>query len=301
MLKKPAAALARADKIHVTTASDSPVQEKAIAALNQLPPFSPTLNRLLASLAKEDVFVAEIARIVEKDAVLAGQVLKLVNSALYARSGTINSVGHAVAILGLNKLRNLALSMSVTRMWKQMKTPPSWSQADFNMHSVATALMADGLAQNLGVHYPEGAFTAGLLHAMGKMLFAFGLPVEFEEAVKEYGGGQPAETIEHKRIGCCHSDLAAMALAHWKLPVEIQAAVKHQHEWLPERDGKRELSSLLHLAHDIVHQLNVSFAACPVPEQPSLDAVFGDLGLAERQERILGDFRREFEALRAFF
>lgn len=281
--------------------SESATRDRVIAAMNQLPPFSPTLSKLLATLAKENVFLSEISSIIEKDTVLAGQVLKLVNSALYARSGTINSVGHAVAILGLNKLRNMALSMSVTRMWKQIKTPPSWSQANFNLHSVATAILADSLAQRLDCHYPEGAFTAGLLHAMGKMLLAFGLPEDYERLLEAYGDGRPAEVIEHQRFGCCHSDLAALAMEHWKLPAEIQEAARHQHEWLPMRGSQRELSTVLHLAHDLVDQLHATFQACPVPEQPPIDVIFRDLGLASQQERIIEDFRREFDALRAFF
>lgn len=280
---------------------DNVTRERAITALNQLPPFSPTLNRLLATLAKEDTSVAEIAGIVEKDTVLAGQVLKLVNSALFARSGTINSVSHAVAILGLNRLRNLALSMSVIRLWKQMRAPEAWSPAAFNLHSVATAILADGLAQRLDVHYPEGAFIAGLLHGMGKMLIAFALPAEFQAMLGEYGEGRAAEVIEHKFLGCSHSELAAMALAQWKLPLEVQRAVKHQHEWLPMREGKRELSSVLHIAHDLAHQLEMGFDSCVVLEQPAIEVVFGDLGLAPEMDRILGAFRKELEALRAFF
>src|SRR5262249_61032164 len=136
--------------------------------------------------AKEDVFLGEVSAIIEKDTVLAGTVLKLVNSALYARSGTINSVRHAVSILRLNKLRNVALSISVARMWHQVRTPKSWSQAAFNLHSVATAIMADGMAQRLNVSYPEGAFTAGLLHAVGKMLIAIALPAQYEEILANY-------------------------------------------------------------------------------------------------------------------
>jgi len=100
------------------------LHDKAIRALSQLPPFSPTLNKLLATLADEDVSFAALGSIVEKDTVLAGHVLKLVNSALYAHSGTVNSVRHAVSILGLNKLRNTALSLSVSRMWTAVKDTP---------------------------------------------------------------------------------------------------------------------------------------------------------------------------------
>lgn len=276
-------------------------REIALQAINQLPPFSPTLNRLLATLAKEDVFLSEIAAIIEKDTVLAGQVLKLVNSALYARSGMINSVGHAVAILGLNKLRNMALTMSVTRMWRQAKTPKSWSQAAFNLHSVATAIMADALAQRLSVWYPEGAFTAGLLHAMGKLLIAVGLPEHFETIALQAGSGRPFEEIEQSVIGCCHAELAAAALDQWKLPAEIQTAVLYQYECLPDRGGRMELSRLLYIAHQVVNHLGVCLPVCQAPDPLPLDALFASVGLAEPQQRIIEDFQSEYNNLKAFF
>ena len=82
------------------------------------------MNRLIASLASDDVSFAKIADLIEKDTVLAGNILKLVNSALYGLAGTVNSIRHAVSLLGITKLRNAALSMSVARMWNQVKTPP---------------------------------------------------------------------------------------------------------------------------------------------------------------------------------
>src|ERR1700693_3136434 len=115
------------------------VKDQALRALAQLPPFSPILNRLIASLAQEDVSFAKIADLIEKDTVLAGNILRVVNSALYGLPGTINSIRHAVSLLGITKLRNATLSMSVARMWNQVKTPPGWSMSSFNMHSVGVA------------------------------------------------------------------------------------------------------------------------------------------------------------------
>jgi hypothetical protein len=55
------------------------------------------------------------------------------------------------------------------------------------------------------------------------------------------------------------------------------------------------------LAHDLVHQLQVGFEACVAPEQPTVEVIFADLGLAAQQERILEEFRQELEVLRSFF
>ena len=100
-------------------------REKALRGLGDLPPFSPILNKLLATLADEDVSFARLAELIEKDTVLAGNVLRLVNSALYGRRGTISSVRHAVSLMGVVKLRNSAMTLSVSRMWSQAKTPKS--------------------------------------------------------------------------------------------------------------------------------------------------------------------------------
>jgi HD-like signal output (HDOD) protein len=272
--------------------------------LNQLPPFNPTLNRLLATLAKEDVFFSEVSAVIEKDTVLAGNVLKLVNSALYARSGTINSVRNAVAILGLSKLRNLALSLSVSRMFKQVKSAKSWSQAEFNLHSVATAIMADTLAQRLPVTYPEGAFTAGLLHAVGKLLIAVALPEQFDEIIRAYNSGDlTIEEAEFQVIGCCHAELAAAALSQWKLPADIQEAVAHQHSpgEANSSTGKMHLSLLLHEAHHIVNSLDQGIPACSSRNQVSATERLRDVGLGPDADKILEEYKAEFDAMRGFF
>jgi HD-like signal output (HDOD) protein len=99
------------------------LRDKALRSLSALPPFSPILSRLLATLAAEDVSFAVLGDLIEKDTVAAGNILHLVNSALYARRGTISSVRHAVSLLGVNKLRNAVLGMSIARVWNRVKMP----------------------------------------------------------------------------------------------------------------------------------------------------------------------------------
>jgi HD-like signal output (HDOD) protein len=118
-------------------------RERALRVIGELPPFSPILNRLMASLAQEDVSFAKIADLIEKDTAVAGNILKMVNSALYSLPGRVNSVRHAVSLLGVNTLRNATLGMSVSRMWKQVKSPPGWSMGTFNLHSAGVAILAD--------------------------------------------------------------------------------------------------------------------------------------------------------------
>jgi HD-like signal output (HDOD) protein len=288
----------------VETVAAGVLRDKALSALQQLPPFSPTLSKLLATLAKEDIFFGELAGIIEKDTVLAGHVLKMVNSALYARSGTVNSVRHAVSILGLNKLRNLALSLSVARMWKQIKTPQSWSQGGFNLHSVAAAVMSDLLAQQVATEYPEGAFTAGLLHGMGKLMIAVGLPAEYDDILRMYqeSADLSIDQAEQLVLGCSHADLAAAALAQWHLPPEIQKAVADQ--CTPQADtpnGRRPLSMLLSRAHHIINSMGVVIPACASTDPLTTEELFAELGLESKAAQITAEFDAEFQSMRSFF
>lgn len=281
------------------------LRARALRCLGELPPFSPILNRLLASLAKEDVSFNKLGDLIEKDPVMAGNLLHLVNSALYARRGSINSVRHALSLLGINKLRNAVLGMSITRMWNQVRTPPSWSMARFNMHSSAAAILSDLLSQRLSVDYAEGAFVAGLLHDVGRLLIALGLTEEYGRILQMHESeGKPVVECEMEIAGITHPELSAEALAHWNLPEPIQNAVRFHHR--PDLDraklgpGEVALSRILDAANQYVNSMGVSILKkCPDSADGTL---IESLGLpADQLQVVLADFKTEYDAMSAFF
>ena len=281
------------------------LRARAIRCLGELPPFSPILNRLLASLAREDVSFNKLGDLIEKDPVMAGNLLHLVNSALYARRGSINSVRHALSLLGINKLRNAVLGMSITRMWNQVRTPPSWSMARFNMHSSACAILSDLLSQRLTVDYAEGAFVAGLLHDVGRLLIALGLSEEYDQILlMNERDGKPLLECEMEITGLTHPELSAEALAHWNLPEPIQNAVRHHHtvdlDRSPVGPGEIALSRVLDAANQYVNSTGVSILQkCNEGADASLIETLGLTG--DQLQTILADYKTEYEAMSAFF
>jgi len=288
------------------------LREKIVKSLGQLPPFSPVLNRLLATLAREDVSFAELSQLVEKDTVLSGNVLRLVNSAAYARRGEINSIPHAISVLGIHKLRNLVLGLSISRMWAGVKTPLSWSQARFNLHSVGTALLADQLAQSVSVNYPEGAFVAGLFHDFGKLLIAVAFPAEYREIEELLAlGERPAWECEREILGVDHAAISGLALQEWNLPDPIRRAAEYHHE--PAQNPHQELergaatfhlSEVVRTASEVLNTLGHPVAAGPSSPQSDREAriaaLLGSLSLAE-PDSTRACFQQEFDTIRAFF
>lgn len=286
-------------------------KQKLQRVLNNLPPFSPILNRLLASLASEDVRFSDLSSLIEKDTVLSGHVLRLVNSAAMARRSRINSISHAVSVLGLVRLRNFLLSLSIARLWQSTKTPAPWNTGDFNLHAAAVALMADLLAQNSHCHYPEGAFLAGLLHDYGKLLIAAALPEQFVEIVRR-AREENASLVECERavIGFTHPELSAMTLKAWNLPDEIIRGVEYHHSPdleeinFPSESGGVHLSRIVFSADTAVRHLGIhvmNFDATTERSRPQAQASLEFLGFQSCAEKVLEEFDAEYDAIRAFF
>jgi len=287
------------------SAASSNARDQALRALAKLPPFSPILNRLIASLAHEDVSFSKVAELIEKDTVLAGNVLRLVNSALYGLRGTVNSIRHAVSLLGIAKLRNATLSMSVARMWSQVKAPAGWSVARFNMHSVGVAILADLLAQRRPVKYAEGAFAGGLFHDLGLLLVALGLPEEYKQICLLHKQS-PKWMLEYELqvLGMTHVELSAEALGVWNLPAPIQAAVRYADtpdlDTTPIASGEMTLSRILNVADRYVKGAGTSlalFEGTPEDGQAAVES----LGLGEGLPKILTEFEQEFSIIKAYF
>lgn len=277
------------------------IHEKALGQLGKLPPFSPVLNKLMASLANDDVSFSEIAGCIEKDTVLAGNMLRLVNSALYGRRGTVNSVRHAVSLLGLSRVRNTAMSISLGQLYVKLNAHPQWSHRQFNLRCVSEALMADQLAQHVDVDYPEGGFAAGLLHHLGLLLAAIAIQPEFEQVRVGYlDGTRSFEECELTYWGFAHTELTGGILREWNLPKPIQAAIRTD---LPisAQEVPAPLSKLVQAAGRISDRI-----AVPVqpwmrqPEGIPMD-IFEELRLESKAEKIQERFTTEFEAIRSLF
>lgn len=271
------------------------LKRKALRSLGELPPFSAVLNRLLASLAGENVSFSKLGDLIEKDTVVAGNLLHLVNSALYARRGTINSVRHALSLLGLEKVRNAVLGMSITRMWSKVRMPGSWSMARFNMHSASVAILSDLLAQRLPVEYPEGAFAAGLLHDVGRLIVAQALPDHYARIELLHAAGRPRLDCEMEVLGFSHPAMSADALACWNLPEAIRIAVLDHHA----PPGDLSLSRILDASNHYVNSTGTTISAGDAEWcDPSL---VESLGLMDGVGSVLSEFAAEFSAMSAFF
>lgn len=282
---------------------------RLLSAVNALPPLPAVLSDLLGILNNEDCSSTEIASMIERDSVLSGSVLRCVNSAYYGVSSRVSSIRHAVTLLGFATIRNLALAFSMRRMM-QSAQPSGSLYATYSRHAMACALMTQLLAHLTRSPDQEAAFAAGLFHDIGKLLVFTTTPELVKQIVTKWEQGDGTyQDAEREVLGVTHSELSAAVIHSWKLPNEIELAVRCHHDpGAAAGDGVTAAPSnppglpwVLQAANAAVK--HAGFEAISSSERPAEDPLelFRALSLAEQLPEIQQQFQTQFEELQTAF
>jgi len=261
------------------SAIDNKVRQK-IANVRNLPTPPIVFHQIQKVLNDPKVSASQIASILAEDPAMSVKVLKLTNSAFYGLSREIDSVKQAVVIIGLEAVRNLVLSASVLDMFKQKDADQEFQEI-FWRHSLAVAVCGRLLARKVrsrGIIDPDGAFSAGLLHDVGKIIMCCFLPEEYAKfvAAREQDKESSTFLLEEKALGYNHCQVGAILGTQWKLPTRlIQAVSYHHHPQLSDEDDPT--AYLIHIADFLARK---AFAES---ENSPLDNTLND-GVAEYME-----------------
>lgn len=232
------------------------LEPQILDKLTELPPFSPVLVKLLGSFGQATISCSALATLIEQDPVLAGSVLRLANSSAYSQRATVTSITSAINLIGIDRLRCVVTALSVSQMWKKLPKVSGWSTADFNEHGLATAILAAAIADHMPNDFAEGAFLAGLLHDVGKLLIVMAVPSDYRQILELYEeepGKRTWIACEREVLDTDHAILSRLALEQWKVAEPIRRAVGWHHD--PMR-GK--LSHVVALADTVANAIGYS-------------------------------------------
>ncbi|MFO7760944.1 MAG: HDOD domain-containing protein [Thermodesulfobacteriota bacterium] len=199
--------------------------------LKDLPSLPAVVLKLLKISSSAESSAGELVKLVETDPAITARILKVVNSAAYGFSRKIDSIKHAVVLLGFDKMRTLALEISV---FEQMVRPGESSGFDlkfFWQHCLSVACLSRAIAEEKGHPDPERLYIAGLLHDIGKMILEVNGKITYGDFIKynSYFSGNLLKK-EANIIGLSHDQLGADFCHLWGLPVSITLPVRFHHE-----------------------------------------------------------------------
>lgn len=194
----------------------------------RLPPFPRIALRVLQLACNQDVSLPQLCDLISTDPAFAGEVLTVANSILYAPRYPSNSILQAVTILGAQTLQGMCITVGVRgylgKAMSQQVMRGLWR------HNLACALIADQLAL-LGIAERNFAYTAGILHDVGRMGLAVLEPQSYAALLETYRG--PAAGIlesERQLFGLDHCEIGSQLAGDWKLPPEFTPILCAHHD-----------------------------------------------------------------------
>lgn len=173
----------------------------------------------------------EIADLITKDPAMVVKILKLSNSALYARRSEITSLTSAVTLLGIETLKNLILKISLVRAFKfDDKELPEFNISTFWEHSLATAYFAPLIVKKMKIPPNDNYYIGGLLHDIGKLVIFQFYPEKFKEIILTQVKENVRDTeAEETVFGVNHCDIGGYFAEQWKFKKEIVDVIKNHH------------------------------------------------------------------------
>jgi len=183
--------------------------KKIRAVVDKMPSLSTTVGKVLEICSRPDTAPNDLNKVISLDPVLTGQVLKLINSAYYSLMKKVTSLTRAIIMLGLNTVKNLALSTAIIRCVGQAEKSKALPIKEFWTHSIGVGVMAKLLAAARGLPLAEREeyFVAGLLHDLGKIPFGDEY-IAVLACVKS--APEPLFLLEQKIMGIDHEEVGQM-------------------------------------------------------------------------------------------
>lgn len=199
--------------------------EEAIERIGELPTLPSVLGKILNTAADPDASALDLGEHITTDQSLSATLLKLVNSAFYGFHRQITSVTQAIVILGFLEVRNLALTATAFRTLDTGAT--DYDRVQLWRHSLASAMAADAIKKKLGEPI-EGAFEAGLLHDIGKVVLDMLYPEIFVQAARQaHAESRTIADVLKERVGIDHAEVGGLLAEHWELPPAVVAAIRY--------------------------------------------------------------------------
>lgn len=249
------------------------------------------VSRLSQLLSHERTTAEEISAALELDATMAVRVLRLANSVVLGGGGNVSNVQEAVLRVGVETVRDIVFALSMVGSLR----PVNFEYRPFWRHSLAVAHTARLLQDRLPADVPAmpEAYTAGLLHDIGMLVFDRALGSQYKKMLaRARTDRQQLHRVEAALLGLDHAEAGARMLTAWDMPERLIDAARWHHD--PEK-GTSPIARLVYLADLVCNNLGFHHGTGYLPRNYA-DPIWAQLGLEVTAfPQIAVDVRRGIE------
>ncbi len=244
--------------------------DEFVDSIEQLPSLPESCRKIEEIIEDPNAAPSDLAAVIETDAGLASRIFKLANSPYVAIPGGVDDLARAVSFLGFSTIHQIVICVqSYELLGKCGATIPPW----INKHSLAVAAVSEFAAARLGLPFPPKAYTAGLLHDMGRLAIAALYPKSLETYCETVSAGAiHSLELERDTMGVDHLEVGFELADYWNYPPVLAAVISSHHPPLasyPEQwgSGPMELAEVVSIADNWAWQAGVKGipSGSPIP------------------------------------
>jgi len=238
----------RFDPPPASVSAHQPTSQEMAEAIRAITPIPQAALKIINLLSCGDYETSEIVSTIETDQVLAAQILRLCNSPLFGIKRTIESIDEAVVILGGSHMLQMVATAAIDSLLVERQGGYAMLKGGLYKHALGVAHAAKLIAGENGLVNPGVAYTAGLLHDIGKVVldqyFSCFKPLFYQ--VQDQSGSDLIDLEQHL-LGTNHQEVGLLLAKDWSLPESITQAIAYHHH--PEQaDSYLDLAHLVYLA-----------------------------------------------------
>lgn len=208
----------------------------------------------------------DLAAIIKTDPAMSARLLKIVNSAFYGFAEKVDTLTHALNIIGTEQLTDLALAAIVTSKFQGIPRDLI-NMETFWMHSIGCGIAAREITRSVPGVEAEKMYLGGMLHDIGSLILFKESPEDAKKILlrcKESGGN--LFKVEKEILGYDHAEVGALLLTEWKLPQRLMQMVKYHHQPANAGDYMKE-ACIIARADSLVYEMKIGNSGEPgVPE-----------------------------------
>lgn len=229
--------------------------EEVINKINDLPMLPELAREMLNDLDNDDISLEMIAEKVSMDQSIAAKVIQMANTSYYGNNSKVVTIQQAVSMLGTKNLKNLIRTSIFTNNLPIARCRGFDNKA-FWRHNIATAICAELISRTLHMKQ-DFAFTAGLLHDIGRLVLVSKFPQKYEHVIR-CAQDNDCSLLDAERaiMGVDHVGVGLILALQWNFSEAIQDAIRGHHA--PEDKELNSVASIIHVANSIVHALDLS-------------------------------------------
>ena len=263
----------------------------------RMPSLSTTVTKVLETCNNPYASPNDLSRVISLDPVLTGQVLRLINSAYYALPHGITTLPRAIIMLGINTVKNLALSLAVLETMSGKGGMRMVSSNDFWEHCLCVGVSARCISEIKGASLSEREdfFIAGLLHDIGKIPLNKQFPEQYHRAFNKAncnGDPRPLFWAENEIFGLDHCTVGRLIAEKWQLGESLIQALAHHHRADDSHPDAQDFVTVVALANACAKCWQVGAAGDSVADDNLLSDLRNQVGahnlkLEELHEHVL--------------